>query len=109
MLDLIGRGGLLIEIDLAEMNESICLSEVSMRVGVIVAALACIAFPPQLIAQMQWEQATNIGKENTGDPLLVRCAYKTTGGFSFSTVVRSTVCPLVVWVNPETGQVRDRP
>ena len=80
-----------------------------MRKIAIAVSLACISFHPQLVAQLEWQQATNVGRESTGDSLLLRCLYKTTRGFTFSTVVRSSVCPFVVWVNPETGQVRDSP
>ena len=58
------------------------------------------------IAQNQWESAANVGQQPTGDLMLTRCSYRTIGGYSFSIVVRSSVCPFRVEVNPETGQVR---
>ena len=57
-------------------------------------------------AQGRWERATNIGQERTGDIMLNRCIYQTLGGYQFSIVVRSSVCPFSVQVNPETGQYR---
>jgi len=71
--------------------------------------LFLLFFLPALVsvanAQGRWEFATNSGQENTGDPLLTRCAYQTIGGYRFSATYRG-LCPFSVEVNPETGKVR---
>lgn len=53
----------------------------------------------------QWESAHNVDQEPTGDPLLIRCIYETIGGYRFAMIARG-ICPFVIQVNPETGQVR---
>ena len=52
-----------------------------------------------------WDNATNIGQEPTGDGLLSRCLYETTSGYRFSTTSRG-LCEFSVQVNPENRQVR---
>ena len=53
-----------------------------------------------------WEHATNTGSESTGDIFLTRCNYQTLMGYQFSIIVRNSICPFSIEVNPETGQWR---
>lgn len=52
-----------------------------------------------------WQSATNVNREPTGDPMLTRCIYRTIGGYEFSINARG-LCPYMVQINPETNQVR---
>ncbi len=53
----------------------------------------------------RWEQASNIGREATGDVFISRCLYQTATGYRFSSDRRG-LCPYMVEVNPETGRVK---
>ncbi len=71
-----------------------------------ILVIVCMILSFGSFGQSGWESATNVGQERTGDGMLTRCIYQTIGGYRFSTVVRGTVCPFSVMVNPETGQVK---
>ncbi len=60
---------------------------------------------PSPPSEENWQSATNVGRESSGDPLLSRCIYQTLGGYRFSTIFRG-LCPFTVEVNPETSQVK---
>lgn len=52
-----------------------------------------------------WDRAYRVAQENTGDPRIQRCFYKTNRGFAFNVNFRRSSCPSSVFVNPETNQV----
>lgn len=63
-------------------------------------------FSAMVFAQQErYETAMNTGESPTGDYMLNNCHYETIGGYTFSIIVRG-VCPAIVRINPETGDVK---
>ncbi len=94
-------GGVSNEYNYQQLKKELAMSKFVFLFVFLFIILSSLSF-----AQGRWESATNIGKERTGDLMLTRCIYKTLGGYQFSIVVRSLVCPFSIQVNPETGQYR---
>lgn len=53
----------------------------------------------------QWDRATFTGQEPTADYRLQKCRYQTISGMEFAIMQRNQ-CPMTVFLNPETGEVR---
>ena len=53
-----------------------------------------------------FQSAYSTGQSRTGDPSIMRCSYRTGGGYAFSIVTRNYYCPSNVQINPESGVVK---
>ena len=69
----------------------------------VVILLAC-AFTQAAMAA-DWERAIFTGESEAAGVAHLKCYYRSISGYEFSIIVKG-MCPGMVHVNPETGDVR---
>lgn len=76
-----------------------------MKFSKLIAILVSSLVWTTALSSEQWQVATFRSESRTGDIMLVNCHYETIGGYRFSIVTRGS-CPVIVKINPESGQVK---
>ena len=61
----------------------------------------------QVAAAANWELAMFTGDSEEAGAAHLKCHYKANSGYEFSIIVKG-MCPGFVYVNPETGEVREK-